>query len=252
MCGKIIFFIIFVGSAFKIRGDESDGVSTCNMIDAGDRKICALSLYDADEPVISDTFPAENIEEIQVNGESAKLSANICDGFRNLHRINAAGIGLTEIEPNAFKNCLKLKAIYLNDNQISSLDNSIFDANHELEVIRLNNNKLKAFDTIIVNRLPKLRHLVLSDNQLEEFSISDTSIQLVNLHKIELHRNGIHVLDANEIRNKFPNLQILTMCRTEMEASVVHGTIRISKRFSTIDEALVVYKRDQLLQTMDC
>ncbi len=209
-----IFVLLLVASVNEIRGNPITDSVTCNNVG---ENICEVPIYDPDLPIIISDYPAEDIVEIRLNGstKSMKLTSNVCNAFPNLLKIKAIGIGLKEVAVDAFKNCLKLTALYLGGNQISSLDNSIFKTNHELERIELHNNTIEIFDTSILNHTPKMQLMFLSDNGMEEFLLSDTSTQLKDLLKIELQNNKLKSLDLREVEKKFPNIRVLVMCQRD-------------------------------------
>lgn len=235
MLRKYIFVLLSVRSYLEISGYDTDPVIQCNKVD---EKICEITAYDPDLPIISNDLPAENVMEIRMNGTangSVKLTSNVCNAFPNLLVFKALGMGLKEVEADAFKNCSKLTAIYLDDNMISSLDNSTFQTNHELERLELPNNSLKTFDTSILNNTPKLELIFLSDNGMEEFIINDTSVQLKNLRKIELKNNKLNSVDLREIKNKFPNIRVLVMCNHEIDSQTIKADVPDDQRFLSVD-----------------
>lgn len=197
----------------EIKGNPTDSI-TCNNV--GDN-ICEVPVYDPDLPIVTDGVPAEDVMEIRLNGstKSMKLTGNVCTAFPNLMKIKALGIGLKEVAADAFKNCAKLTSVYLSSNEISSLDNAIFENNNQIERLELANNSIKTFDTRMLNHTPKLDLLFLSDNGMEEFDLSDTSTQLAALRKIELQNNKLESLSLRKVIEKFPNIKILVMCERD-------------------------------------
>lgn len=208
-----VFVLLLVGCVSEIRGNSV----TC---DKTGENICEIPAYDPDLPIVTNGLLAEDVIEVRLNGSvngAVKLTSNVCNAFPNLLVFKALGIGLKEVAADAFTNCSKLTAIYLDDNELSSLDNAIFQANHELERIELPNNTLKTFDTSILNHAPKLRLLFLSDNGMDEFVISDESVQLTKLVKIELMNNKLKSVDLREIKEKFPNILVLVFCDQDID-----------------------------------
>lgn len=208
--------LLLVVCVIEIHGNSITDSLTCNNVG---ENICEVPIYDPDLPIIIADFPADDVVEIRLNGsiKSMKLTSNVCSAFPNLLKIKALGIGLKEVAADAFKNCLNLTAVYLGDNQISTLDTSIFATNHQLERIELPNNTIKVFDTSILNHSPKMQLMFLSDNGMEEFILSDVSTQLKELRKIELQNNKLKSLDLHEVEKKFPNIQVLVMCQRDAE-----------------------------------
>lgn len=214
MSRKYIFILILVGSVIDSQGNPVDPV-TCNRIE---ENVCKVPVYDPDSPITSNDTPADNVIEIHLNGsiKSKILTSNVCAAFPNLLKIKAIGIGLKEVAADAFKNCPKLTALYLDNNEITSLDNSIFETNHQLERLEIPNNKIKIFDTSILNHTPKLQLMFLADNGIEEFILGDDSVKLNELRKIELQNNKLKSLDLREIVKKFPNIAVLVMCHKDV------------------------------------
>ncbi|KAG4075083.1 hypothetical protein HA402_008148 [Bradysia odoriphaga] len=206
----LIYGFLLVGCATGIIGNPTDKV-TCNKVD---ENLCEVLVYDPDLPIISEEIPADNIVEVRLNGtiKSMKLTSNVCNAFPNVKVIKAIGIGLKEVAADAFKGCSKLTAIYLDNNEISSLDNSLFESNHLLERLELPNNTIKTFDTSILNHTPKLQLMFLSDNGMENFILGDLSTELTELRKIELQNNKLKSLNLREFKKHFPYLRILVMC----------------------------------------
>lgn len=216
MSRNYFFVLLLVANVNEIRGNPiTTDTVTCNDVGAN---ICEVPVYDPDLPMVSDHFPAENIMEVRLNGsvKSMKLTSNVCNAFPNLLIIKAMGIGLKEVAADAFKNCSKLTAIYLDNNEISSLDNSIFETNPQLERLEVQNNTIKTFNTSILNHTPKLQLMFLSDNGMEDFILSDVSTQLTQLRKIDLQNNKLKSLDLGEVEKKFPNIRVLVMCNRDV------------------------------------
>lgn len=206
---------LLVASVIDIRGSPIADPVTCNNIG---ENICEVPIYDSGLPITITDFPAEDIVEVRLNGTngSMKLTSNVCNAFPNLLKIKAIGIGLKEVEADAFKNCSKLTALYLSDNEISSLASSIFETNHQLERIEMHNNSIKTFDTSILNHTPKIQLIFLSDNGMEEFLLNEVSTELPELWKIELQNNKLKSLDLSQIEKKFPNIRVLVMCERDV------------------------------------
>lgn len=236
MSRNFALVLFLVGSVIEIRGAAAvtDPVTCSNVGD----NICEVLVYNPDLPIISDDNAAENIIEVRLNGSvnSMKLTSNVCNAFPNVLIIKAMGIGLKEVAADAFRNCSNLKAIYLDNNKISSLDNSIFETNHQLERLELPNNTIKTFDTIILNHTPKLQLMFLSDNGMEDFELNDVSTQLKELYKIELQNNTLKSLDLREVEKKFPILRVLVMCERDavnVDKLMVH---KPKRRFLSLND----------------
>lgn len=210
----LTYGLIFVACIIGILGNPTDKV-ICNKVD---ENVCEVLVYDPDSTIISEDIPAENIVEVRLNGtiNSMKLTSNVCNAFPNVQIIKAISIGLKEVAADAFNKCSQLTAIYLDDNEISFLDNSLFESNHLLERLEMPNNTIKTFDTNILNHTPKLKLMFLSDNGIEDFILGDVSTQLPELRKIELQNNKLKSLDLREFKKKFPNLRVLVMCHRDV------------------------------------
>lgn len=76
--------------------------------------------------------------------------------FPYLEGIRVAHSGLKSIDKSNIQVWTNLKHLYLNDNELESLDGDLFESNSELKVIDFTNNKLKTVGKNILRPLVSL------------------------------------------------------------------------------------------------
>jgi Leucine-rich repeat (LRR) protein len=109
----------------------------------------------------------------------------------SLSTLNLRKTGLTEIEPHTFSELKRLSILYLNYNQLDSLDYRIFANLTELTFIDLSNNRLVSLpDERIFASQAKLEILLLSNNRLTTLKVGVVK-PLHSLNEFELTRNSL-------------------------------------------------------------
>ena len=90
------------------------------------------------------------------------------------------------IEPGTFKQLKKIKQIYLQENELNSLDELIFGDLRSLEGLYLQQNKIKSIGPGSFSQLVSLKHLLLHKNNLSHLDVrlfdSLKSLQSISLH----------------------------------------------------------------------
>ncbi|XP_060522169.1 carboxypeptidase N subunit 2-like [Cylas formicarius] len=131
--------------------------------------------------------------------------------FRNLQDLTLSSCGIIDLEPGAFLNVsslsrlnlkenaiehvragvfnkLNLSVIFLNKNEIKTIDGDAFDDMPTLTKIKLNSNKLAVWDANWFKNTPSLNHLSFRRNLLEE--LPDYAFR---------HVHGWHLVDGKEV-----------------------------------------------------
>ena len=108
-----------------------------------------LDLSDNDIEKVNDWKLNEKHIKALENLEISKLSKNFIDEFSN----------------DTFSLMVNLTEVYLDDNNLTSVPESIFQNNRNLEVIDLRHNLITVFTLRHFQGLPRLRKLDLQDNQ---------------------------------------------------------------------------------------
>jgi len=85
--------------------------------------------------------------------------------FENIIVINFINGDLKEINENDLRPFPELKYCGLDNNNVETLENGIFDYNPKLEVISLLNNRIKTVGLYVFAGLDKLSYLFMASNQ---------------------------------------------------------------------------------------
>lgn len=143
------------------------------------------------------------------NNDLPELCKNSFEGFPNLQILDLSGNNIANIEPGAFKNLgndtivslelnqleeikkgifngLKILALNLASNQITSIDSEAFDDMPNLEVINVNINKLKTWNSDWFKRTPNLSKVYFGYNQIEKIPAN----AFKNIHGEKPGNNG--------------------------------------------------------------
>lgn len=134
--------------------------------------------------------------------------------LNNLKFLNLRGNSSKEINYQAFKHLNKLEDLNLSRIKISSSNltlypNSFYGLENLLK-LNLSENDLRSIDPSIFTRLPKLEDLNLSMNQIELASRQFAS--LTHLKKLNLSSNQLKTIDREEVFANLVNLRELILC----------------------------------------
>ena len=91
----------------------------------------------------------------------------------------------------------RLKKLYFDSNNLSSLLNSDLSDLNNLEYLNLNNNSLSFLESNSLTSLIKLETLILSENRLKNCSCNELFSKLSNLKLLNLSSNLIEILSRN-------------------------------------------------------
>ena len=129
---------------------------------------------------------------------------------------------------NVFKELHNLNELYLNYNELATLNPHLFDHLNKLTILLLNRNKLMSLPYGIFNNLTNLEFLILEENYLKTLR-PNVFYNLFNLKLISLSDNSLTHIDYNifkglyaitrfDIYNNYllelPNIKHLTELRT--------------------------------------
>lgn len=129
------------------------------------------------------------------NNEIHNIHPNAFNQLFDLEYIDLSSNKLKQIEPNVFTiPSIKLKRLFLQQNQIEALDENIFLNTRKLIQLDLSWNKLKDLPDFIFKEMSNLRVLNLEHNQLDNFSLSQL-YQNRQLRVVFLHYNQLTHID---------------------------------------------------------
>ncbi|KAG5666386.1 hypothetical protein PVAND_014415 [Polypedilum vanderplanki] len=103
------------------------------------------------------------------NQNTFNLPSVLCDRFNNLQEITITGSRMELLTSKAFENCRELTYLDLEHNNITALEEGLFDSNPLLEILNLNDNHIA---TIGLNTFvgTQLWYIDLEHNQLNFFT----------------------------------------------------------------------------------
>ena len=169
--------------------------------------------YDNDVQVISHSYGLKDI----VLGT---FTTTYCDRFKNLENITFVDAKIAHLSPTGFRSCVKLeilnldyneireipenllaenrhlKSFYISSNQLTTLHENTFKAQHELRRLDLSVNRINHLPRNVFKQLTKLDTLSLGSNQLT--TLDHAWFQpLKNLATLHFYANGISELPRN-------------------------------------------------------
>ena len=111
-------------------------------------------------------------------------------------------LSLTSLDGlSTLPNFTQLKSLNFNNNELTHLDDGIFDTLLELQELFLANNKLTKLNPLVFKNLRKLNHLVLSNNQFKEIDpLTFENLQELNI--LDIENNQLTILNPNAFKHK--------------------------------------------------
>ena len=122
----------------------------------------------------------------------------------------------TELKPGDFDGLTNLTELRLDDNELSSLPESIFDQITNLTELKLDGNQLSALPDGLFDQLTNLTELALSNNQLSALP-SGVFDQLTNLTTLTLNSNQLSALPSG-LFDQLTNLTRLYLNSNQLSA----------------------------------
>lgn len=190
-------------------GKPSKRFSLCDLTDAETRCLLtqlSLTAIDYHFTPIANNVDADSINTLQIeNSVVPTVGADICEMFSMLKLLYLDGIGLENIEEEAFRGCESLTNIDLSNNKLTKLSASVFLANWRLERVNLKGNALDEACLKAISSLDRLTFLDLSRNNLTTFPVEDIKL-LSKLQQIHLYSNKLTDLDVKKLVQYCPRL----------------------------------------------
>jgi len=132
----------------------------------------------------------------QMSGYPTSTRSNLkTDELKKIVSLNAQDIGIEELE--GIEHLVNLTHLYLQGNQIKSLEGMDFSKLNKLEALFLGNNKIKDIEGIDFSSLHRLTHLNLSGNKIKSL---EGVIFPENLAVLHLQGNEITGLKGADFR----------------------------------------------------
>ncbi|XP_039262601.2 slit homolog 1 protein-like isoform X2 [Styela clava] len=118
---------------------------------------------------------------------------------RSIEKIELQGNNISHITRSDFAGLRKLRILYLDENQIVSIEKNSFGENNLLEILRLNNNELTILPENLFSKLRALQRLDLSHNRIG--IIQKKTFRGPNsLRTLQLSNNEISCLHESSLR----------------------------------------------------
>ena len=114
--------------------------------------------------------------------------------LKNLEYLDLSGNHLRYLISNFTQNMVNLQELYLNDYELSCLDQQSFINNKKIQYISLNSNKLEVFSGTLLKNANSLRAFHISYNKIQEFNASFFEIMedLTSKSLFEVELSGNH------------------------------------------------------------
>uniref|UniRef100_A0A1A9WTL6 Ig-like domain-containing protein n=1 Tax=Glossina brevipalpis TaxID=37001 RepID=A0A1A9WTL6_9MUSC len=119
-----------------------------------------------------------------------ELPANAFEGLTQVTTLFLNENEISYVEESAFDGLKSLRFLYLNNNRISRLPSNIFQQLKQLEAIYLDNNDIWQIDTNTFNDLPRLNRLFIFNNKLTNIPVNAFN-RLPSLKRLRLDGNPI-------------------------------------------------------------
>lgn len=192
-----------------------------------DEKICKLS--NVNQTSSQKNFKVishRNVSEVDtVYFEVSKmetLTEDLCDALPYVESFYVDRLGLTSVDENAFKKCMKLKKVHLNGNLLTSLPLELFDSNVDLSSVWLQENNLTKINESLFKNNPNLWEISLASNQLQEFSFLT---EMPGMRVINLGNNELSDVDVENLLEKCPNLEQIYLYGNKFSCDRQHQII---------------------------
>eukprot|EP00055_Hartaetosiga_balthica_P016502 m.104782 g.104782 ORF g.104782 m.104782 type:complete len:1280 (-) comp9119_c0_seq2:1568-5407(-) len=128
--------------------------------------------------------------------------------------IDLSGNNMLALPKGLLTGLTSLRSLYLNSNQLPTIDEDFFTDTHNLHILWMYNNHIKTLPNQIFNGLSQLFTLSLHNNQLETIS-RDLFANLPNIHLLDLSSNHISFIDENALTG-LHNLTVLALARNNI------------------------------------
>ncbi|KAJ8922989.1 hypothetical protein NQ315_001537 [Exocentrus adspersus] len=195
-----------------------------------------VALHDV-ERFNQDTVP--NVRYLRFGGRIPTLSKNSVSGLDKVNVMQFVFCGVAEVQPGAFQNLpalvtlglsdndiervqagvfnrLNVSVLFLQRNQITTIDSQAFDDMPRLYKIKLNSNKISAWDQNWFRRTPALTEILFRRNKIEQIP-NKAFVNIKGEHlKIYLSKNNISYIAPDAFQG-LPELNQLWLDRNRIQ-----------------------------------
>jgi Leucine-rich repeat (LRR) protein len=200
--------------------------------------------------ISSDTFGSlTNVETLDLGSNAISLiETGAFSRLPKLERLNMANNQLEKF--HLLNELVSLKCLNLQGNRFDSV-NSVFQetatnyVNTNLGVLYLNKNQIKSLEANAFASLPSLVTLVLSENSITEMS-SNAFNGLFNLRALDLSYNSFQTIDLSVFNCDLVNLRALNL--TSKCLNCIRSTVDSKKVFSQYRDPVVFHVKNSILK----
>jgi Leucine-rich repeat (LRR) protein len=152
------------------------------------------------------------LKELRLNGNSIDKLIEFPD-FENLEILDLSNNKLTELNGTYFGKLTRLSHLYLSENKLQTVEESVFDEQKNLMVLLLNNNYL--------TQIPNIENLL----RLQILDISNQNKQLTKIKNYAFQRNEMpsNSLFINLVANQINEFDDKAFCSTYSNVTEIGG-----------------------------
>ncbi|CAO1357925.1 unnamed protein product [Diamesa tonsa] len=133
------------------------------------------------------------------NSEMFYVPNNLFKIFNNLKTVYFQTVNLQYLIRGNFNGASKLTNLFINKNQIKSLDDNIFDGANNLELLDMSSNKIEKLSSKTFENLLQLKQLSLMNNSFKELDVQ-VFRNLINLEVLDLSSNKLKSVDGKLLK----------------------------------------------------
>lgn len=142
------------------------------------------------------------------------LPRGIFQNFRKLEKLEWS-TGLLSVNKDSFKDADQLKILNLDDNQIQTLTENVFEHSRSLQEVHLSKNNINLIEDSAFSGLSELQYISLNQNSLTLIK-NNTFAGIENLTKLEVNFNLIETIEDGALN--LPNLQCINLAHNRLRS----------------------------------
>ncbi|XP_011498603.1 PREDICTED: uncharacterized protein LOC105362809 [Ceratosolen solmsi marchali] len=160
--------------------------------------------------------------------------------------ISVVQCGVTDVDEDAFRGLLELKALVLRRNRIAEVKKAWFKDISKLESLDLSGNLIRQFDATIFDLTPLIQEFEISENQLTRFDVEAMKSKWPKLKKVGLQSNPYEWAEGVKIV-EYTNLHPSIVKNSYAAIDGIRDTYKVIKECQHI-----IAKKDDAKELDDC
>ncbi|XP_053383981.1 protein toll-like [Mercenaria mercenaria] len=170
------------------------------------------------------------ITEVIINNVDVKVNENqMFKDVTGLHQVDLSSNNLTEINELLFEKQSEIQGIHLKDNKLINLPEHVFKDQHKLLFLDLSNNLLSSVDSNLLKNQRYLQELHLENNRLQFLPQYFLKEQINSLMFLYLHSNPLKTIP------------VMPFYGTQIEIIDLHGSSITGKNIAELVGILHLY-----------